>query len=391
MKILMVIDGMLPEVLNGLSVHTHSLAPRLAKLCELTILSVQASTTKQGLQVSGENPYRCVTLFYRNTITQKLPPNTPDGWLRVTSALEEHWGEVANFIASEHFDLIHFQDYYCSLLAYLADRATGRPLPKVTTVHALSTNPRHFKEAMRGYIVANSRYVIAVSNWERQQIVDRFAVDPARVITVYNGVELPESGEVIASRKQEQPQKYITFAGRLVPLKGCSVFLQAAAVLGTDYFKKHGLELCIMGDGEERASLENLVREEKLEEICHFLGKVSPEEVRSHMRCSAVHVIPSRTETFGLVATEALSEGTKVVVSQGGALPEVIQGSKLAFSFPTGDVTQLAKQLKEAIEQKSNMEDILAEIDRLRRQFSWEVIAQQTYSVYQRAVNADER
>lgn len=46
MKVLMVIDGMLPEVLNGLSVHTYSLAPRLAKLCELTVLSVQASPAK---------------------------------------------------------------------------------------------------------------------------------------------------------------------------------------------------------------------------------------------------------------------------------------------------------------------------------------------------------
>lgn len=146
-----------------------------------------------------------------------------------------------------------------------------------------------------------------------------------------------------------------------------------------------------MGDGEERVSLENLAREEKLEGICRFLGKVTPEEVRAHMRRSAVHVIPSRTETFGLVATEALSEGTKVVVSQGGALPEVIQGSKMAFSFPTGDVAQLAEQLQQAIEREYNAEDILNEMERLRRQFSWEVIAQQTYSVYQRAVNADGR
>lgn len=341
--------------------------------------------------MNESQPYRCATLYYRNTVTEKLPPNTPDGWLRVTSALVEHWGKVADFIAGEHFDLIHFQDYYCSLLAYLADRATANPLPKVTTVHALSTNPRHFKEAMRGYIIDNSRYVIAVSNWERQQIIDRFAVEPARVVTVYNGVEFPESGEVVASRKQGEPQKYVTFAGRLVPLKGCSVFLRAAAVLGAGYFKKHGLELCIMGDGEERASLENLAREEKLEGICRFLGKVTPEEVRAHMRRSAVHVIPSRTETFGLVATEALSEGTKVVVSQGGALPEVIQGSKMAFSFPTGDVAQLAEQLQQAIEREYNAEDILNEMERLRRQFSWEVIAQQTYSVYQRAVNADGR
>ena len=111
---------------------------------------------------------------------------------------------------------------------------------------------------------------------------------------------------------------YILAIGRLVRIKGIDMLLDAFAKTQTD------VDLVIAGDGEERAALENQTRQLGIEKRVHFFGAVTPEQaVRLLNGCRFV-VIPSRSESFGIVAVEALVAGKSVLASRVGGLAELL-------------------------------------------------------------------
>src|SRR5262249_15022736 len=93
--------------------------------------------------------------------------------------------------------------------------------------------------------------------------------------------------------------------------------------------------LVLVGDGPERSRIEAMVRDLGLGGVVCFLGKqLNFVEVLQH---SDVFLLPSKTESFGLAALEALSCGVPVVASRVGGLPEVVTDGELGFLLPAED------------------------------------------------------
>jgi glycosyltransferase involved in cell wall biosynthesis len=201
--------------------------------------------------------------------------------------------------------------------------------------------------------------------------VERFAsAEPARLERILGGA----------------PRPYVGFLGRLEPVKGLDVLVEAVA-------RTHALPgtVVVAGDGPERARLEALVAERGLAARVRFPGGMPFAEVPGFIRALDALVLPSVTippehkEQFGRVLVEAMAAGTPVVGSSSGAIPEVIGDAGLVV--PERDPAALAR----ALERLLGSADVRASLvargrERARGRFGWPVVARETLDLYRAAL-----
>lgn len=138
----------------------------------------------------------------------------------------------------------------------------------------------------------------------------------------------------------------LLFVGRLRLRKGVEVLLEALAEL-REWMPSP--PLWIAGDGEHRAALEARVRELGLGNRVRFLGRCSPEEVRTLLGEAWAMVVPSIYEGMPLVVLEAMEAGTAVVASAVSGIPEVVVDGETGWLVPPEDPAALARALAEVV------------------------------------------
>jgi len=150
-----------------------------------------------------------------------------------------------------------------------------------------------------------------------------------------------EATDVAPRAEPRSVPPIIAFQGRLVTTKGVRLLLEAARIL-----REQGqpFELLIIGDGPERAALEQIVREAQLDAQVRFAGRLDGAQLHAALAESSVIVVPSLGgEVFGLVVAENMLRGLPVVASDLGAFVEVLDDA--GFTFRNGDAAALAAAL----------------------------------------------
>ena len=164
-----------------------------------------------------------------------------------------------------------------------------------------------------------------------------------RTTTVHHGVK-NGARETRAGTGDEPPT--FVFNGRLVATKGAHVLLRAAERLKT---KGLAFRVKFIGDGPERRHLEAQAEALQLTDRVTFLGYVPRGALEQTLAEATAIVMPSLGgEVFGLVAAENMMRGHLLIVSDLGALTEVVGDAGLRF--PPGDVDVLAGRLRQALE-----------------------------------------
>lgn len=138
--------------------------------------------------------------------------------------------------------------------------------------------------------------------------------------------------------------RLVLACGRLVPYKGFDVLVRAA--------RGQNFEVWIVGEGRERAHLEQLIRELGVQDRVRLLGSVADSELARFMRIADVFVMPSVTnaETFGLVQLEAMAAGRPVVnTALDTAVPHVARDGIEAITVPPRDPEKLAEAINTLI------------------------------------------
>lgn len=176
--------------------------------------------------------------------------------------------------------------------------------------------------------------VVANSESVRKRLVAE-GIEPVEVI--WNGVPERDPRPPLA----DPPQ--FAFAGRLVWEKGVDVLLRAFALVRE---RVPTARLLVAGGGPERANLERLASELRLDGATRFLGHIDREEVERRFDAAWAQVVPGRwEEPFGLTVAEAMMRGTTVVASSVGGPGEVVSDGDTGFLVPPGDVGALAAAL----------------------------------------------
>jgi glycosyltransferase involved in cell wall biosynthesis len=152
---------------------------------------------------------------------------------------------------------------------------------------------------------------------------------------------LPNPNPAIFTERTSRPAELtLMFAGRIEPEKGLRRFLEA---LPADFAGR----LQIVGEGSDRAACERLCSIRGMRDRIAFLGRRTHEETVAMIAASHVIVVPSLLfETYPLVAQEALTVGTNVLVADYGGMREIVLDAGIGYRFHPDNPGTLATQLK---------------------------------------------
>jgi glycosyltransferase involved in cell wall biosynthesis len=227
-------------------------------------------------------------------------------------------------------------------------------------------------------VLSRAAAVTACSRTLMSQAVTIAPEAAPKMHVVYNGVHASLFSQ---GSPYPHPRPYIVAVGQLELHKGFDVLLAAFAQVAA---AAPPVDLLIAGHGSTRAQLEAQTREAGVNERVHFLGAVTHEQVASLMRSALAVVIPSRRESFGLVGIEALASGRAVIVSRIGGLVETIDGADVIWTAP-GDSADVARALRQVLENPEDMNTIKSENQRRAAEYSWERVAGQYMALYRPA------
>lgn len=179
------------------------------------------------------------------------------------------------------------------------------------------------------------------------------------------------------------------FVGRLVPVKGLDMLIEAAAPL----LRAGTLELDIVGDGPLSASLKALVTSNGVDDAVRFHGWLAHQDVQTVMEKCDLLTFPSIKEFGGGVVLEAMALGIPPLVVNYGGPGELVQ-SGWGFTVPIGSRQNIIADLRVALERCVNNPAELAckgEVarERVASQFTWARKAEQVAQIYDWVLNGD--
>src|SRR5262245_16381002 len=398
LRILLLTNEYPPHIYGGAGVHVEYLARELAKLTPVEVRTFGTEYVQQGLlHVRG--------LYGENVAVTFAAPHLASPLQALSTCVT-----MASYPIAA--DVVHCHTWYTHFGGFVAKLLYGLPL--VITVPSLEPL-RPWKRAQlgRGYDLSTwvektalemADAIIAVSRSTATEITQLFAVDPATVAVIPNGIDTTEyrpvtDPECLTTYGIDLTRPYVLFLGRMTQQKGLRYLLEAIPYLASDV----QVVLCAgAADTPEMA--------QEIEASVHRLQQQRPGVVwiptmvprytsialYSH---AAVFCCPSIYEPFGLINLEAMACATPVVASAVGGIPEVVVDGETGYlvdpdlssgpPYEPRDATQFSKRLAETLNRVLTDPALRRRLGqqgraRVEQHYSWSAVAQQTLALYGR-------
>ncbi len=249
---------------------------------------------------------------------------------------------VASTIAANNqFDVIHAHDWLTYPAGIAAKKISGKPL--VVHMHATeydrsgeNINPNVYDIERKGMEEADK--VICVSHFTRNIVINRYGINPDKVVTVHNAVE-PNFAQDFSDLKRNVKEKVVTFLGRITFQKGPDYFVEAAnKVLQKD----KNVRFVMAGSGDMLNRMIKRVAQLRISTHFHFTGFLQGEEVDRMFALSDVYVMPSVSEPFGISPLEAMRSNVPVIISKQSGVSEVL---RYALKIDFWDIDDMADSI----------------------------------------------
>ena len=257
-----------------------------------------------------------------------------------TNLMEEvvRYSMVGGTLALQNnFDVIHAHDWLTYLAGIAAKRVSGKPL--VIHVHATeydrtgeNVNTQVYAIEQMGMREADK--VITVSDWTRNIVINKYGIDPEKVVTVHNAVDFSNRETLVA--KRGVPEKTVTFLGRITFQKGPEYFIEAAYKV---LQKTDNVRFVMAGSGDLLNRSIRRVAQMGIADKFHFTGFLRGADVQKMFALSDVYVMPSVSEPFGISPLEAMQSNVPTIISKQSGVAEVL---KYAIKVDFWDIDALA-------------------------------------------------
>jgi D-inositol-3-phosphate glycosyltransferase len=298
-----------------------------------------------------------------------------------------------------HYDVVHSHYWLSGQVGWLArDRwsvpliHTAHTLAKVKNA-ALADGDRPEPRARvigEEQVVAEADRLVANTDEEARQLVEHYGAHPRRTLVVPPGVDLERftPGDRAAARRAlgvPADAVVLTFVGRIQPLKAPDLLLTTAArMLDDDPALRARLQVHVVGAPsgsglEAPRQLEELAASLGIADLVRFLPPQPPDRLALHYRAADVAVVPSHTESFGLVALEAQACGTPVVAASVGGLRTAVHDGVSGVLVDGRDPGAYAAAVRAVLERR---ELLGAGARRHAAAFSWDRTADALVDAY---------
>ena len=336
--------------------------------------------------------------------------------MEVYDRLDEFTAGVDAYV-TEHeirYDVIHAHYWLSAEVARVLAPKWG--VPRIQMFHTLGLVKREVMDedidgesdvrvTIERRAVRESAAVTAASEIEVAELVDLYGADPATLHIIPCGVDLNvfrpmrqmDAREALA---RDQCERIVLFVGRIEQIKGIDVLLRA---LGLLFFRHPELrnDLCLLVVGgaldpnddspeiEKIEELQRLVHQHRMEANVSFVGSMDQQRLALFYAAADVCAVPSLTESFGLVALEAMACGTPVVGTRVGGLQTLIEHGESGLLVPAGDYQALAESIAKVLtDHRLRMHLAHGARDRAEH-YSWRSVGDRVEALYAKILAAE--
>ncbi|CAB4849399.1 unannotated protein [freshwater metagenome] len=317
------------------------------------------------------------------------------GILRAEASRPEGW-----------YDVVHSHYWLSGQVGWLAAERWNVPL-----VHAMHTMAKVKNLTLaegdlpepdgrvigEQQVVEASDRIVANTEAEAQQLLDLYAARPHQVAVINPGVDLdvfsPLGRAGARARVGVDPDKLVLlFVGRIQPLKAPDVLIKAvAAMVSATPSLRERLHVVICGgpSGTGMAhphALEDLATANGIGDLVRFVPPVDRVRLADWYRAADICVVPSYSESFGLVAVEAQACGTPVVAARVGGLPTAVADGISGLLVDGHDPLVWAETLGRTVTDPGLLRRLSAGATAHASRFGWEATAEATLEVYRDAM-----
>ncbi|MBM4420999.1 MAG: glycosyltransferase family 1 protein [Chloroflexi bacterium] len=336
--------------------------------------------------------------------------------MSVYERLPEFTEKLLAFVKAEgrSYDLIH--SHYWLSAEVSRTLAAEWAAPRIQMFHTLGRvrsevmdEDADGENAVRAGIeeraVAESRAVVAASEIEAGELRTLYGADMAKVAIIPCGVD-PEVFRPVRqldARRilgEDGSKRLILFVGRIEQIKGIDVLLRA---LGLLYARRPDLKadvrLVVVGgalsphddapETDKVADLRRHVREQNLESSVEFVGSRDQRDLALYYASADVCAVPSLTESFGLVALEAMACGTPVVGTRVGGLQTLIEDGQSGMLVPPSDEQALAEALERVLLDPRLRMHLAHGAREAAEGYTWQRVGDRIADLYRRILSAD--
>jgi D-inositol-3-phosphate glycosyltransferase len=306
------------------------------------------------------------------------------------------------------YDLVHSHYWLSGQVGWIAQERWGVPL--VHTMHTMARVKNltlaqgdapepAIREIGEEQVVTAADRLVANTHAEAKELIELYHADPNRVRVVHPGVDLEVfvPGNQIAARKDlgvAEDAIVLLFVGRIQPLKAPDVLLKAAAeILKRSPQLRSQLVVAICGgpsgSGLERPdSLVTLADQLGVSDVVKFVPPTSRAELVKWFQAASVCVVPSYSESFGLVAIEAQACGTPVIAARVGGLPTAVRDGISGVLVDGHEADTWASQIMSVVSNEDLRSKLAKGAIAHASHFGWEDTTDKLISVYNEAVKS---
>lgn len=317
------------------------------------------------------------------------------------SQIDRHIDEFRTNLGSlDRFDLVHSHHWMSGVAAIPLAREVG--IPHLMTFHSVAAHPNsslrdgeppESPARLDGevYCATESDLILAVSHHEAAVVIGRCQADPEQVMIVRPGVDTdlfhPASPGAVWVPDPRVTPGYLLFAARLQPLKAPDVVIRALGLLPADE-RPH---LVVVGQAsadfaDYEAELHRLVDDLTLGDKVTFLPGQDRDSFARIVRHAGLMLVPSHSETFGLVALEASASGVPTLAAAAGGLTEAICNTHTGDLVPSHDPEAWADALLRLLRDPDRRARMAVAARERAETMTWEHVADRTLQAYRKAI-----
>ena len=273
------------------------------------------------------------------------------------------------------YDVIHCHDWLTMKAGVALREKWGIPL--VLSIHSTEFDRSGWVYPNQWFVdieregMEKADRVIAVSHFTKRVIVDKYGIDPGKIVVVHNAVY-----PIAEGHKRE----IVLFLGRLTIQKGAEFFLKAAQKV-KDF--EPDARFLVAGTGDMLPRLIGQAVDMGISDRVVFTGRLTDEEVKHVYGISSVYVMPSVSEPFGIGALEAISAGAPAIVSRTSGVTEAFRNC-LKVDFWDSD--EMANKIVSLLRYDPLRLTLVREGKSEVELFTWDRVAGRTLDVYKGCV-----
>lgn len=213
--------------------------------------------------------------------------------------------------------------------------------------------------------------------------IDHLPFIKNKLIKIYNGIDTNIDfynksiaiKDLVKNQIIVENKTILLSIGELHKNKGYDLFIPYLKEIKKDFV------YFIIGDGEEKENLMEMIKENNLQEKVYFLGRI--EDAYKYIKASDVFILPSRTEAFPYVLLESGLAGSCVLASRVGGIPEVIRENETGLMFDLNNKTEIMNKLNNLIDNKDFRNKLSVNIhNKVLHDFPLEKMIKNTVELY---------